>query len=185
MLIGLLEAVAGGDGRDLLVVLVEDHVLARAVARAAGALADVKGEDGLAAVLLDAEVGRLVGEVDRLEEDRPALVVDDLRALLAGGAGGGDLRRDEDRAGGEVACLQHRDRRRLQLGRVERGVLARDWSAGSRQGAAAGPGVAAARVASAGPAGRAAGERRDVVAAVAEMGAVAPAVLLRDGGAGP
>ena len=118
------ESVAGLDDRDLLVVLVEDHILACAVTGAApDCLADVEGEDELAAVLLDAEIGRLVGEGDREEEERPALVVDDLGALLTGDAGPCDLRRDEDQARIEVRlAFQHRDRRRSEL----RGVGAAD-----------------------------------------------------------
>jgi hypothetical protein len=122
MLVGI-EPVARRDGGDLLVVLVEDHVLAGAVPGAARALADVEGQDRLAAVLLDPEVGRLVGQIDREKVEWLPLVVDDLGALLSRSAGGDDLWRREDVAGrGVAAVFQNADRWWNEVLRLERRV---------------------------------------------------------------
>ena len=114
-----VEAVPGVDGRDHVVVRVDDVVDALAVPDAGVARALPPREDGLAAVGLGAEVPDLVAGRERVEPDRPAAVVDDLGPLLRR-ARDVRLRRDEDVARLVlVAPLQHRDRRRLERRRVD------------------------------------------------------------------
>ena len=73
------EAVAGVDGRDLLVAVVVDVVGAGGQAAEAGALPE--GEDGLTAVGLGAEVGRGQALRDGMEPDDVAVAVEDLGAV--------------------------------------------------------------------------------------------------------
>ena len=101
------------------------------VAGAGVALTLPPGEDALALVALDAEVARLVGQVDREEEVRLTLVVDDLGTLLTGRAGGDDLRPREDVAGRRArVVVQDGDRRRRQVLGRDRGVDAGDGDVG-------------------------------------------------------
>jgi hypothetical protein len=114
VLIGV-EAVAGVHGGDHAVRLVDDVVDGRRDRDAAQALALSPGQHRLPAVALHAEVGRLIAAGQRVEEDRAATVVDDLRPLLAGGPAR-ELGGDEDQArGGAGAGAQDGDRGRFEI----------------------------------------------------------------------
>ena len=100
------------DRGDLLVVAVEDHALAAAVARVGVPLPP--GEYGLALQLLDAEVGDegVLRDRERVEPHEVALRIEDHRTVLHGA----ELGSDEDVS---FACrcvvLGYRDGRGLQI----------------------------------------------------------------------
>ena len=101
-------AVAGVDGRDLLVVAVVDVVAAFGEAAEPGALPP--GQNRLPVIGLRAEVGRLLAARHRLEPHDVALLVEDLGAV--GVFVGATERRDEEVAVADVALGEDRDRGR-------------------------------------------------------------------------
>ncbi len=106
------QAVPGPDDRDGLVVGVDDHVLAAAVAERVR-LAFPPRQVVLAVKVLGLEVGRLLTGGERFEPDELAVLGKDHRS----GLDGAGARRGEQIAGSRAAGAMHGDRRRVQFGR--------------------------------------------------------------------